>query len=174
MQQTITINRGFLSPYFSTDEAQQICELDRPYILVTLAKLSSFDSILSILERTAKAGRPLLIIAGDVGGDLFNTLIINKMRGSLNVCAIKRPGFGPQLDELEKIVQLIGATLIDDETFWVEGIAFESLGQADRIIVTKDSTLIIIEDEEERARRAQQTVTVPAFRPKTGMDNMNY
>jgi chaperonin GroEL len=138
-------DRGYMSPYFVTDHERMECVLDDAYILVHEKKLSSMKEILPLLERIAQAGKPLLTISEDVEGEALATLIVNKLRGSLNVCAVKAPGFGDRRKAmLEDISILTGGKPVMEETgIKLEGIGLEDLGRAKRVTVDKDTTTII-------------------------------
>ena len=138
-------DRGYLSPYFATDQERMECVMIDPYILVHEKKLSNMKEILPVLERIAQAGKPLLIISEDVEGEALATLVVNTLRGSLNVCAVKAPGFGDRRKAmLEDISILTGGKPVMEETgIKIEGIALEDLGRAKRVTVNKDTTTII-------------------------------
>ena len=138
-------DRGYMSPYFVTDHERMECVLDDAYILVHEKKLSSMKEILPLLERIAQAGKPLLMISEDVEGEALATLVVNKLRGSLNVCAVKASGFGDRRKAmLEDISILTGGKPVMEETgIKLEGIGLEDLGRAKRVTVDKDTTTII-------------------------------
>ena len=138
-------DRGYISPYFVTDQERMECVMDDAYILVYEKKLSNMKEILPVLERIAEARKPLLIIAEDVEGEALATLVVNTLRGSLTVCAVKAPGFGDRRKAmLEDLSILTGGKPIMEETgIKVEGIGLEDLGRAKRITVNKDTTTII-------------------------------
>lgn len=143
----MNLDRGYISPYFSTNPEKMICELENPYILVTSKKITTIDQILKVLEGVAKSGRPLFIIADDVEGEALTTLIINRIQGRIKVCAIKAPGFGDKRTAmLEDLAISTGAQVIAEETgdeLKDIGCAPGVIGSAGRVIVTKDSTTII-------------------------------
>ncbi len=138
-------DKGYLSPHFVTDTAEMEVQLDKPFILIHEKKISSVKDLVPILEKVAKAGRPLLIIAEDVEGEALATLVINKLRGMLQVAAVKAPGFGDRRKAmLQDLAIMTGATPIFEETgVTLEGIDVNDLGQAKRIVVDKDNTTII-------------------------------
>ncbi len=138
-------DRGYLSPYFVTDPERMECSLENANILIHDKKISNMKDLLPVLEQTAKSGRPLLIIAEDIEGEALATLVVNKLRGVLNICAVKAPGFGDRRKAmLEDIAVLTGGTVISEETgFKLENTTFEMLGQAKRITVDKDNTTLI-------------------------------
>jgi chaperonin GroEL len=138
-------DRGYLSPYFVTDPDRMEVVLEEPYILIHEKKISSMKDVLPVLEQIAKAGKPLLIISEDVDGEALATLVVNKLRGTLNVCAVKAPGFGDRRKAmLEDISILTGGKAIMEETgIRLEGVNLADLGRAKRVTVDKDNTTII-------------------------------
>jgi chaperonin GroEL len=138
-------DRGYLSPYFVTDAERMECVLEEPYVLIHDKKISSMKEVLPILEQIARAGKPLLVIAEEVDGEALATLVVNKLRGTLSVCAVKAPGFGDRRKAmLEDIAILTGGKPIMEETgIKLEGIHLEDLGRARRVTVDKDNTTII-------------------------------
>ncbi len=138
-------DRGYLSPYFITDADKMETELENPYILIYDKKISTMKDLLPILEQTAKAGRPLMIIAEDVDGEALSTLVVNKIRGSLKVSAVKAPGFGDRRKAmLEDIAILTNGTVISEERgFALETVNLELLGSCEKIVTDKDNTTII-------------------------------
>jgi len=138
-------DRGYLSPYFVTNTDKMEAELDRPYILIYDKKISSMKELLPVLEQTAQSGRPLLIISEDVDGEALATLVVNKIRGSLKVVAVKAPGFGDRRKAmLEDIATLTGGQVISEERgYKLENATLEFLGVAEKIIVDKDNTTIV-------------------------------
>jgi chaperonin GroEL len=139
------IDRGYLSPYFVTNAEKLEVEFEDSYILISDKKISSLKDLLSILERVSESRKPLLIIAEEIEGDALSMLVVNKLRGSLKIAAIKAPGFGERRKEiLEDIAILVGATVISDEKgLKLEEVSLENLGAAGRILIDKDSTTII-------------------------------
>ena len=138
-------DRGFISPYFMTDTKTMKVEMDDPAILLYDSKISTIQSLLPILENVAREGRNLLIIAEDVDGEALSTLILNKLRGGLKVCAVKAPGFGDnRKNTLADLATLTGATLVSQETGQkLESATMDMLGSAKKITVTKDDTVIL-------------------------------
>ena len=138
-------DRGYLSPYFVTDPERMEAILDEPYILINEKKISNMRDLLPILEQVAKSGRPLLIIAEDVEGEALATLVVNKLRGTLNVAAVKAPGFGDRRKAmLEDIAVLTGGKVISEDLgIKLESIGIDDLGQAKRITIDKDNTTIV-------------------------------
>ena len=138
-------DRGYLSQYMVTDNEKMVADLENPYILVTDKKISNIQDILPRLEEVLKTSRPLLIIADDVAGEALPTLVLNKIRGTFNVVAVKAPGFGDRRKAmLEDIAVLTGATVItEDLGLELKDATMESLGQASKVTVDKDSTVIV-------------------------------
>ena len=138
-------DRGYLSQYMVTDNEKMVADLENPYILVTDKKISNIQDILPLLEEELKTSRPLLIIADDVAGEALPTLVLNKIRGTFNVVAVKAPGFGDRRKAmLEDIAVLTGATVItEDLGLELKDATMESLGQASKVTVDKDSTVIV-------------------------------
>ncbi|MFN3315628.1 MAG: chaperonin GroEL, partial [Raineya sp.] len=129
-------DRGYLSPYFVTNAEKMEAELDKPFILITEKKISSMKEILPVLEQVAQSGRPLLIIAEDVDGEALATLVVNRLRGALKVCAVKAPGFGDRRKAmLQDIAILTGGEVISEEKGFTLESAGNYLGEAKRIIV---------------------------------------
>src|SRR6266571_4675331 len=138
-------DRGYLSPYFVTDPERMETVLENAKILIYEKKISSMKDLLPILEQTAKQGRPMLIIAEDVEGEALATLVVNKLRGTLNVVAVKAPGFGDRRKaQLEDIAVLIGGKVISEDLgIKLENVKLEDLGSAKRVTIDKDNTIII-------------------------------
>jgi chaperonin GroEL len=138
-------DRGYLSPYFINNQERQIALLDNPFVLLYDKKISNIRDLLPALEQVAKAGRPLLIIAEDIDGEALATLVVNNIRGILKTCAVKAPGFGDRRKAmLEDIAILTGGTVIAEELgLKLENIKLEDLGQAKRVEVGKENTIII-------------------------------
>ncbi len=138
-------DRGYLSPYFISDPDRMECVLEDPYILIHEKKISNMKDLLPVLEQIARSGKPLLVIAEEVEGEALATLVVNKLRGTLNACAVKAPGFGDRRKAmLEDIAILTGGTAIFEETgIKLEGVQIKDLGKAKRITVDKDNTTII-------------------------------
>jgi len=138
-------DRGYLSPYFVTNPDSMECVLENPLILIHEKKVSSMKDLLPVLEQVSQQGRPLLIIAEDVDGEALATLVVNKLRGTLNIAAVKAPGFGDRRKAmLEDIAILTGGKSIMEETgIKLEGVTLEDLGSAGRIVIDKDNTTIV-------------------------------
>ncbi len=138
-------DRGYLSPYFVTNAEKMEAELDNPYILIYDKKISNMKDMLPILEQTTQTGRPILIIAEDVDGEALATLVVNKIRGSLKIAAVKAPGFGDRRKAmLEDIAILTGGTVVSEERgFKLENASLEMLGQTDKVVIDKDNTTIV-------------------------------
>lgn len=138
-------DKGYLSPHFVTDPAEMEARLDKPYILIHEKKISSVKDIVPMLEKVAKSGRPLVIIAEDIEGEALATLVVNKLRGTLQCCAVKAPGFGDRRKAmLQDIAIMTGATPVFEETgVTLEGLDIKDLGQAKRIVVDKENTTVI-------------------------------
>jgi chaperonin GroEL len=138
-------DRGYLSPYFITDPERMEAVLEDPYILVHEKKISAMKDLLPLLEQVAKSGKPLLIIAEDVEGEALATLVVNKIRGTLHVCAVKAPGFGDRRKAmLQDIAILTGGKMIAEELgIKLENVTLQDLGRAKRVVVDKDNTTII-------------------------------
>ncbi len=138
-------DRGYLSPYFITDADKMQAVLENPYILITDKKISSMKDLLPVLEQTAQAGKPLLIIAEDVEGEALATLVVNKLRGTLKVAAVKAPGFGDRRKAmLEDIAILTGGTYVTEERgYSLENTTLDMLGKAERVVIDKDNTTIV-------------------------------
>ena len=138
-------DRGYISPYFVTNTEKMECEMDTPYILIYDKKISALKDMLPVLEATAQTGRPLLIIAEDVDSEALATLVVNRLRGSLKICAVKAPGFGDRRKEmLEDIAVLTGGLVISEEKgLKLESTTIEMLGRAEKITVNKENTTIV-------------------------------
>jgi len=138
-------DRGYLSPYFVTDSEKMIADLESPYILLYDKKISSMKDLLPVLEPVAQTGKPLLIIAEDVEGEALATLVVNKLRGSLKIAAVKAPGFGDRRKAmLEDIAILTGGTVIAEERgFTLENTTIEMLGTTERVTIDKDNTTVV-------------------------------
>ena len=138
-------DRGYLSPYFVTNSEKMTCEMENPLLLITDAKITSLKDLVPVLEQIQQSGRPLLIIADDLEGEALATLVLNKLKGVLNIAAVKAPGFGDRKKEMLKdIAILTGATLITDELgLSLDKATAADLGQASRVVVDKDNTVIV-------------------------------
>ena len=164
-------DRGYISPYFMNNADKMTCEMDQPAILIYDKKISNLQDLLPVLEPVAKQGRPLLIIAEDVDSQALATLVLNSMRGSLKICAVKAPGFGDRRKEmLQDIATLTGGIVISEEVgLKLENATLEMLGQADKVTVSKENTTIVdgAGDKEAIAQRVQ---TIKAQIEKTTSD----
>jgi chaperonin GroEL len=143
-------DKGYISPYFATDMERMEAVLEQPYILITDKKINLVQDLVPILEQVARSGRPLLILAEDIEKEALATLVVNRLRGVLNVAAVKAPGFGDRRKAmLEDIAVLTGGQMItEDAGLKLDATKLESLGQARRITITKDSTTIVAEGNE--------------------------
>ena len=153
-------DRGYISPYFMTNTEKMECEMERPFILLYDKKISNFKDLLPVLEPVAQSGRPLLIIAEDVDSEALATLVVNRLRGSLKVCAVKAPGFGDRRKEmLEDIAILTGGVVISEEKgMKLDGATLDMLGTADKATVNKENTTLVdgAGDKEAIAARVAQ------------------
>jgi len=153
-------DRGYISPYFITDAEKMAANLDSPFILIHDKKISAIQDILPVLEQTAKAGRPLMIIAEDVDGTALSALVVNKLQGTIKVCAVKAPGFGDRRKEmLEDLAVLTGGVVITDEKgMKLDDVTLEMLGRASKITIDKEKTTVVegAGDEEAIKNRVNQ------------------
>jgi chaperonin GroEL len=147
-------DKGYLSPYFVTDTERMEAVLDDPYILITDKKITLVQDLVPVLEQAARAGKPLMIIAEDIEKEALATLVVNRMRGVLNVAAVKAPGFGDRRKAmLEDIAVLTGGQVISEDTgLKLENAKLEMLGQARRITITKDTTTLVAEGNEAQVK----------------------
>jgi chaperonin GroEL len=138
-------DRGYLSPYFITDPDRMECVMEDPLILIHEKKISNMKDLLPLLEQIARSGKPLLVVAEEVEGEALATLVVNKLRGTLNACAVKAPGFGDRRKAmLEDIAILTGGKAIMEETgIKLEGVRLDDLGRAKRVVIDKDNTTIV-------------------------------
>ena len=138
-------DRGYLSPYFVTDAERMECVLEDAYILIHEKKISNMKDLLPVLEQIARAGKPLLVISEDVEGDALAALVVNKLRGTLNACAVKAPGFGDRRKAMLEDIGILtgGKTIMEETGMKLDGVKLEDLGRAKRITVDKDNTTII-------------------------------
>jgi chaperonin GroEL len=138
-------DRGYLSPYFISDPDRMEAVLEDPYILIHEKKISNMKDLLPLLEQIARSGKPLLVLAEEVDGEALATLVVNKLRGTLNACAVKAPGFGDRRKAmLEDIAVLTGGKALMEETgIKLEGVRLEDLGRAKRVTIDKDNTTIV-------------------------------
>ena len=141
----MSFDRGYMSQYMVTDNDKMEADLDNPYILITDKKISNIQDILPLLQEVVQQGRALLIIADDITGEALPTLVLNKMRGTFNVCAVKAPGFGDRRKaQLADIAVLTGGTVISDDLGMnLKDVTIDQLGQANKVTVTKDNTTIV-------------------------------
>ena len=138
-------DKGYLSPYFVTNAEAMECELENPFVLLFEKKISNLQDMLPLLQAVAKSGRPLMIIAEDVEGEALATLVVNKLRGTFQVCAVKAPGFGDRRKAiLEDIAILTGGKLISEDIgIKLESVTVDMLGRAKKVVVDKDNTTIV-------------------------------
>jgi chaperonin GroEL len=138
-------DRGYLSPYFITDADKMRVDLENPYILINEAKLSNLQSMLPLLEAVVQSGRPLLIVAEDVEGEALATLVVNKLRGGLKVAAVKAPGFGDRRKAmLQDLAVLTGGQVVSEDLgIKLENVTLDMLGQAKKVVITKDDTTVV-------------------------------
>jgi chaperonin GroEL len=138
-------DRGYLSPYFVSDAERMECVLEDPYILIHEKKISNMKDLLPLLEQIARSGKPLLIIAEEVEGEALATLVVNKLRGTLNACAVKAPGFGDRRKAMLEDIGILtgGKAIMEDIGVKLEGVRLEDLGRAKRVTVDKDNTTIV-------------------------------
>ena len=146
-------DRGYISPYFMTDGDKMEAVLDNPYILVTDKKISTMKDLMPVLEPIAREGKALLILAEDVEGEALTTLVVNKLRGTLKIAAVKAPGFGDRRKEmLQDIATLTGATVVSEERgYTLENATLQMLGQCEKVVVTKENTTIVNGTGEKKA-----------------------
>src|SRR6187455_1762046 len=147
-------DRGYLSPYFVTDPERMEVVLENPVILIHEKKISSMKDLLPVLEQVARQGKPLLIIAEDVEGEALATLVVNKLRGTLQIAAVKAPGFGDRRKAmLEDIAILAGGKLISDDLgIKLENVKWDDLGDAKKVVITKDETTIVTDSDDPKRR----------------------
>lgn len=147
----LTIDRGYISPYFVKDQERQIAELVNPKVLVTDAKIDNVNDIVPLLEQLVKSKDPLLIIAEDVTGEALSALVVNKMRGVLDVVAIKAPGFGNRRREYTQDIAIAtGASFVAEELgITLDSVTLDMLGTADRIVVAKETTTVVTDGKQQ-------------------------
>ena len=152
-------DRGYQSPYMVTDSDKMIAELERPYILVTDKKISSFQDILPLLEQVVQSSRPILIVADEVEGDALTNIVLNRMRGTFTAVAVKAPGFGDRRKAmLEDLAILTGATVItDDLGLELKDASIDMLGSANKVEVTKDNTTVVDGDGDDNSIDARES-----------------
>jgi chaperonin GroEL len=138
-------DRGYLSPYFVTDAERMEVVLEDPYILIHEKKINNMKDVLPLLEQVARSGKPLLIIAEDVEGEALATLVVNKLRGTLNTCAVKAPGFGDRRKAMLEDIGILtaGKAIMEETGIKLEGVKLEDLGRAKRVTVDMDNTTIV-------------------------------
>jgi chaperonin GroEL len=167
--------RGYISPYFVTNAKNQKCELENPYVLVFEKKISGLTSLLPVLEAVLKTQRPLLIVAEDVESEALATLIVNKLRGGVKICAVKAPGFGDNRKaNLQDIAILTGGVVVSEDLgYKLEAVDVSMLGTAKKITVSKDDTIILDgaggkDAIEERCEQLREAIaeTVERLRPR--------
>ena len=153
-------DRGYISPYFMTDSEKMEATLEKPYILLTDKKISTMKELMSVLEPVAQSGRAMLIVAEDVDGEALAALVVNKLRGTLKIAAVKAPGFGDRRKEmLEDIAVLTGATVISEEKgIRLDQATVEMLGSAEKVAITKENTTVVngMGDKDKIAARVAQ------------------
>lgn len=149
----LTIDRGYISPYMVKDQERQVAELVNPKVLVTDAKIDDVNDIVPLLEQLVKSKDPLLLIAEDVTGEALSALVVNKMRGVLDVVAIKAPGFGNRRREYTQDIAIAtGASFVAEELgITLDGVTLDMLGTADRVVVAKESTTIVTDGKQQEA-----------------------
>jgi len=138
-------DRGYLSPYFVTNSESMECEMENPYLLITDKKISNLPEILPVLEKAAQTGRPLVIIAEDVESNALATLVVNKLRGTLKIAAVKAPGFGDRRKEMLKDIAILtgGIAISEEQGYKLENADLTYLGQCEKIVIDKDNTTIV-------------------------------
>src|SRR6185436_10379237 len=138
-------DRGYLSPYFVTDAERMEVVLDNPYVLIHEKRISSMKDLLTVLELVARAGRPLLIVAEDLEGEALATLVVNKLRGTIQVAAVKAPGYGDRRKSMLEDIAILtdGRAVTEDLGIKLDSITLEDLGQAKKITIDKDNTTVI-------------------------------
>src|SRR5215475_4811556 len=145
MVESMQFDRGYLSPYFVTDAERMEAVLEDAFVLIHEKKISNMKELLPLLEQIARSGKPLLIIAEDVDGEALATLVVNKLRATLNCCAVKAPGFGDRRKEMLKDIAILsgGNAITEDLGLKLENLTLEDLGKAKRVTIDKDNTTIV-------------------------------
>src|SRR5512147_1480987 len=145
MVEGMQFDRGYLSPYFVTDAERMECVLEDPYILIHEKKISNMKDLLPLLEQVARSGKPMLVVSEDVEGEALATLVVNKLRGTLNACAVKAPGFGDRRKAMLEDISILtaGKAIMEETGIKLEGVRLDDLGRAKRVTVDKDNTTII-------------------------------
>jgi chaperonin GroEL len=153
MVEGMQFDRGYLSPYFVTDAERMEVVLEEPYILIHEKKISNMKDLLPLLEQIARSGKPLLIVAEEVEGEALATLVVNKLRGTLNACAVKAPGFGDRRKNMLEDISILtaGKAIMEETGIKLEGVRLEDLGRAKRVTVDKDNTTLIEGAGDEKA-----------------------
>ena len=153
----LSVDRGYLSPYFVKDTERQVCEMQNPRILVTDKKITNVNDMIPILEQLVKTKEPLFVVAEDITGEALSALVVNKLRGVLDIVAIKAPSFGDRRRQyLQDIAIATGATYVADEVgISLESVTTDMLGKCDRLVVGKDSTTIVTGEENVDALQAR-------------------
>ena len=153
----LTIDRGFISPYFVKDQERQLCEMPGPRVLVTDSKINDVNDLVPLLEQLVKSKEPLLIIADDVTGEALSALVVNKMRGVLDIVAIRAPGFGERRREyLRDIAIATGATFVAEEVgITLDTVTLDMLGSCERCVVAKELTTIVTDEKQNEAVKAR-------------------
>jgi len=138
-------DKGFLSTHFATNQEKMLAEIENPYILLYDGRISNMNDILKLLEGVAQSSKPLVIIADDVEGEVLGTLVVNKLRGALNVCAVKAPAFGDRKKEIMRYIAVVtGGTFVQPEIGQkLEDVTMDMLGVAEKVVVSKDNTTIV-------------------------------
>jgi chaperonin GroEL len=138
-------DRGYTSPYFVTNAEKMTCEMENPFILIHESKLSSLQPLLPVLESIVQSSRPLLIIAEDIEGEALATLVVNKLRGGLKVCAVKAPGFGDRRKAMLEDISILtnGQVISEDLGIKLENVTLDMLGTAKRVLITKEETTVV-------------------------------
>src|SRR5208282_1361107 len=138
-------DKGYLSPYFVTNAETMEAKLEDAYVLIYEKKISNLKDLLPLLEKVAKVGKPLLLISEEVEGEALATLVVNKLRGTINVCAVKAPGFGDRRKAMMEDIGILtaGKSLVEETGVRLDGVKLEDLGRAKRITVDKDTTTIV-------------------------------
>ncbi|MFO0576942.1 MAG: chaperonin GroEL [Polyangia bacterium] len=178
METTLTVvegmqfDRGYLSPYFVTDSERMEAVLEDPYILICERKISSMKDLIPTLEQIARQGKPLLILAEDVDGEALATLVVNKLRGTLNACAVKAPGFGDRRKEMLKDIAILtgGQAVTEDLGLKLENITLKDLGRAKRVTIDKDNTTIV----DGNGKKADIDARVKQIRAQIGETTSDY
>ena len=169
------LNRGYLSPYFITNQEKMVCELDKPYIFICNKKIEAIKEIMPVLEKALDENRSVLIIADEVEGDAMQTLVVNKMRGALKVCAIKSPGFGESRVEMLKDLSVvlgceIASPALGDD---LENLNFDKLGTCKKVLIGRNTT-IFIDGNGEKDLIDKRTLALKQQIKDTSLDNDEY